>query len=184
MDANVILQITLFILIVLGMLFNNSYSRHQNTTTPYTHLRNQALSTAASSLGINSTEPTIPYGVIMEIGFPGSVVTLVSFGNGEAALYLSNGDNVIVDHTPVFLREAVLAFVQKARSYVTLLNIVDSFPLPSKGSVRFYILTSGGIYSAEIPEKQLQKSASILSELYEYGHNVIYQLGKLKHARN
>ncbi|HYH02264.1 MAG TPA: hypothetical protein VEC37_04130 [Bacillota bacterium] len=183
MDANAILQTTLVILILLGVIFNNSYSRHKTPATPYEDLRTQALGTDALSISTDPTDPATPFGAIMEIGFPGTVVTLVTFNSGKAALHFSNGENVTADQPPTALREAALAFVQKANVYVAMLQRVDTFPLPRKGSVRFYVLTQGGIYSAELPEKYLQESASTLTELYEYGHNVIYQLGKLKHSR-
>jgi hypothetical protein len=183
MNPNILLEISLIIMIIIVLIYNyfyNRYNRRQPVTIPYEKLRAEAFSATPESLGLVVNNPNQPYCAVMEIGFPGATATQISFGDGTAHLYLSNGENLNGETASAPVREAAVYFVRQSQKYLSVMHPVDSFPLPQKGGVRFYVLTPNSIYSAEISEHSLMRSESILSNLYEAGHYVITQLGKSK----
>jgi heme/copper-type cytochrome/quinol oxidase subunit 2 len=178
MDTNTWLEIIILLLIILVYLYNRFGKPAVPPEITYEQLR-----ATAFTLGWRSNYPEAArhpklYGAIMEIGFPGATATLIAASDGTAKLYFSNGNGKAGKTTQTTVRNAALHFINQAQKYLPILQRVDTFPVPAKGSVRFYVLTNDGVFSAEVPEYQLQKSESSLSFLYQYGHAVITQLGK------
>jgi hypothetical protein len=180
MNSNLLLEISLIIMVIIVLVYNHFYNRHQTKAIPYEELRAEAFSVTPESLGFAPNNPNQPYGAVMEIGFPGATATQISFSDGTSHLYLSNGENLNGVTASVTVREAAIYFVRQSQKYLSVMHPVDSFPLPQKGWVRFYVFTQNSIYSAEISERSLMNGESILSNLYEAGHYVITQLGKHK----
>lgn len=185
MNANLILEITLLILVFAALALNYFSKQPSTPEISYDYLRASAfIPQTAPAQTISSKEAVVPFAAMMEIRYPGTVVTLVAHRSGEASLYLSNGSTITGDLSRELLRESAIHFVQQSRKYVYLLHHVENYPLPQIGQVRFYLMTPSGVYSAEVPEKLLKRDASSLTDLYRYGHYVIYQLGKLKKERD
>jgi hypothetical protein len=181
MNPNFLLELSLIIIVIIVLIYNFFfYNKHPLVEIPYELLRAEVFSVTPESLGLVVNNPNQPYGVIMEIGFSGAIATQVSFLNGTAYLYLSNGENLKGGTVSTPVQEAATHFVRQAQKYTSVMHCVDSFPFPQKGWVRFYVLTQNSIYSAEISERSLMNGESMLSNLYESGHYVITQLGKNK----
>jgi hypothetical protein len=179
MDANTGMDAVIVLLILWVYLFNYRQRYPDTSEISYKHLRAAAfLLKPPTVVPTKAGRPKL-YGAIMEIGFPGAIATLITMADGTANLYLSNGKEKAGQMSQSKIREAALIFIDQTQKYLTLLQRVDSFPTPSKGAVRFYALSGDGVYSAEVPEIQLQKSASCLTFLYQYGHAVITQLGRI-----
>jgi hypothetical protein len=180
MNPNLLLEISLIIMVIIVLVYNYFYNRRQSVDIPYEQLRATAFSATPESLGLEVNNPNQPYGAVMEIGFPGATATQISFADGTAHFYLSNGENLNGETASTPVREAALYFVRQSQKYLSVMHPVDSFPPPQRGWVRFYVLTQNSVYSAEISERSLMHGESILSNLYEAGHYVITQLGKNK----
>jgi hypothetical protein len=178
MSPNAWLETIIFLLIMLVYLFHRLDQHPEPPEISYEHLRAEAFFLSPESYDPESEEPTKPYGAIMEIGFPGAIATLITLIDGTANLYFSNGGGKAGEASQPKVRDATSDFINQAHKYITMLHRVDSFPVPQKGYVRFYVLTPNGVYSAEVPERQLRNSESCLTFLYQYGYAVITQLGK------
>ncbi len=136
-----------------------------------------ALETTPASIGI-TPEPgnTEPWGILMEMGRPGGVATLVAFATGDASLYFSTGGGVIGGVTHENVVRAARHFVSTAQGYTDRMEIVTTTPLPDPGKVRFYLLTPQGILAAKADEKDLGKRRHELSPLFYAGQEVITEL--------
>ncbi|MGD9156065.1 MAG: hypothetical protein PVG90_11280 [Bacillota bacterium] len=182
MDANTWMDIIIVLLILLVYLFNRRQWFPVTAEISYEHLRSEAFlqkPPAVVPIEAGQGHPKL-YGAIMEIGFPGAIATLITMTDGTANLYFSNGKGRAGKGkaSQSEIREAALMFINQTQKYLPMLQRVDSFPTPARGGVRFYALSGDGVYSAEVPEIQLQKSASCLTFLYQYGYAVITQLGR------
>jgi hypothetical protein len=147
----------------------------------YAGLRETALSTSADQLQLTLDDRQLSaFGVLMEMGFEGATVTLVSFTTGDASLYLSTGGGIIggIGHETV--RNAADALVATAQGALPQLTKTAAFPRPDTGQVRFYVLTNRGVYASEsVAEVQLGNTPHPLSALFFAGHNVITELRQI-----
>jgi hypothetical protein len=143
----------------------------------FTRLRAQIFETSPASIGV-TVEPgsTEPWGILMEIGYPKGVATLVSFASGDASLYFSGGGGVIGGIAHESVNHAAKRFVSMAQWYVGKMDIATSRPLPGPGKVRFYVLASQGVLTVETDEKDLGQKKNDLSPLFYAGHDVITEL--------
>ena len=178
----VIIVLVTLVLTVRRCAFSRSRRRTPSPTTQqpadiYRHLRKMALETTPASIGI-TPEPgnTEPWGILMEMGRPGGVATLVAFATGDASLYFSTGGGVIGGVTHENVARAARHFVSTAQGYTDRMEIVTTTPLPDPGKVRFYLLTPQGILAAKADEKDLGKRRHELSPLFYAGQEVITEL--------
>ena len=140
----------------------------------YLGLRNQVLSVKPNDIGVSPTpEMPVVWGVVMETGYPEAVVTLVSLGDRTTSLYFSNGGGVIGagEHAPVAL--ATAEFISLSQQFHGQMRPTTTFPTPTVGKVRFYLLTFSGILTAEADEQDLGHERHDLSPLFHKGHEVI-----------
>jgi hypothetical protein len=145
-------------------------------------LRSQALTVSAKDLGL-SQSTSEPFAVIMDIGYPQAVVTVVSFATGDASIYFSTGGGVLggVGHESV--RKAALAFVHESSHLTSKMQPAANFPYAAPGAVRFYVRTNAGTLVSEAPEKELATGKHELSPLYIAGQDVITQLRLITPAK-
>ena len=140
----------------------------------YLGLRNQVLSVKPSDIGVSPTSDLpVVWGVLMETGYPEDVVTLVSLADRTTSLYFSNGGGVMGagEHAPV--AQATAGFISLAQLFHSQMRPATSFPLPTVGNVRFYLLTFSGVLTAEADEQDLGHERHQLSPLFHKGHEVI-----------
>ncbi len=153
----------------------------QNTTKQpsdiFTRLRAQIFETSPVNIGL-TVEPgsAEPWGILMEMGYPKGIATLVSFATGDASLYFSGGGGIIGGIAHESVNRAAKHFVSMAHWYVGKMEIATSRPLPGPGKVGFYVLTSQGVLTVEIDEKDLGQQKSDLSPLFYAGQGVITEL--------
>lgn len=166
------------------MKFNPFKKPSPSPTVPepapiYTELRNRILTLKPAEIGI-SPSPAVPHvwGVLMEMGHPQAVITLVSLADGTTSLYFSNGGGILGggEHEPV--AQASQAFVASTESYFPSMAPAPAFPLPlpAVGDVKFYVLTFEGIFTAEANEQELGNRQHVLSPLFYHGQAVITQI--------
>lgn len=89
------------------------------------------------------------------------------------SLYFSNGGGIIGagEHAPV--REVAAKFLSAAAGYVPQAAVAQQFPLPSRGRVRFYLVTPQGTYTAEAAEDDLGYERHRFAPLFHQGHELI-----------
>jgi hypothetical protein len=138
----------------------------------YRDLRDQVLNQSyeKNATAEDSTEPTA---IVMETGYPEAVATLMAAADGTTSLYFSNGGGVIGggEHEPV--RAAAASFLKMASTFAKEMEATSTFPLPHEGSVRFYLVDSKGVRTAEVVEDDLGNMRHKLSPLFHRGHEVI-----------
>jgi hypothetical protein len=138
----------------------------------YRDLREQVL-----KLRYEKSEPAHassgPVAILMETGYPEAVATLVAAMDGTTSLYFSNGGGIIGagDHEQV--RAATASFLQFARGFAAEMTPTDSYPLPRKRAVRFYVVNTNAVLTAEANEDDLGNMRHPLSPLFHKGHEVI-----------
>jgi len=110
----------------------------------------------------------------MEVALPEGVATLVSLRDGTASLYTSTGGGIIGGY---IARKEATQFVTEAEKYLASMKPVKSFPYPEVGRVKFYVLTRGGVYTAEIDQKEAQDPRHPFYSLFLAGNKVLAVLG-------
>lgn len=141
----------------------------------YQGLRQQVLTLEPAKFAMVPKPSNNVWGVLMEIGYPEAVATLVTLADGTVSIYFSNGGGMIgfgKDET----RRASGAFLGMAPKYITYASHTNVFPLPSKGYTRFYFLTFDGIFTVEKKENDLGNWRSPLSPFFHKGHEVITEV--------
>jgi hypothetical protein len=141
-------------------------------------LRDKALSVTARELNLAPTEarPHV-WGVLMELGYPEAVATLVAFADGSTSLYISTGGGVIGagEHKPV--REEAERFLDVVQRHIAEFGPAgDETPLPRRDRVRFYVRTFKATLTAEVDEASLMSRTHPLSTVFQAGHAVITQM--------
>jgi hypothetical protein len=150
----------------------------------YMRLRYQALTTIAARLGLpGELKPNDPYGVLMEMGIPKSVVTLAAFADGDARLYYKTGGGMVGGISHQNVRGAAQEFVGLSRKVLGRMTKVSEYPLPEPDRVRFYVLTPRGVFTTETDRQRLGETASDLSTLFRSGQEVVTQMRQVQETR-
>ena len=139
----------------------------------YAGLRKQVLDLRPGDLSLPSEDHPAVIAVLMETGYSEAVVTLVAVADGSASLYFSNGGGVIGagDHEEV--TTAAKSFVSSSQEYLPKASPTETYPLPQRGSVRFYLVTGKGIYTAQGVKDDLGYNRHEFSGLFHKGHELI-----------
>jgi hypothetical protein len=147
----------------------------------YMDLRRQALETDPRRLGLpGKLDPNVPYGVLMEMGMPSSVVTLACFADGDARLYYQSGGGMIggIGHENV--RKASRDLVARTRRLLPRMRRTTSYPLPGLDRVQFLALTPRGVSMVETSRETLGETKSELSALFYSGQEVVAQMREVQ----
>jgi len=143
----------------------------------YSELRNKALGTTSEQFEMMSlSEPSKIYGVIMDWDIGDGTATLVSFISGDASLYFSSGDGTIGEDGNENIKHAAKEFVTKAGNYLSKAVKTDATPLPGKGIVKFYFLTTDGKFVAEEEMINLENNSSEWLDLFEEANKLITEI--------
>jgi hypothetical protein len=148
----------------------------------YADLRRKAFATDPMSLGLNVQEDE-PYGALMELGLPSSVVTLVCFGNGDASLYYQSGGGMTGGGGHENVRRAAQKFVGLSQKAIPLMSPADGQPLPEPEGVRFYALTPKGSLTTQTHREDLADPNSELGALFYSGQEVVTQMRQIQAQR-
>ncbi|NIM17589.1 MAG: hypothetical protein GTO45_36710 [Candidatus Aminicenantes bacterium] len=186
MRINAFILILMMMALVMGMIFTfaacagkkeNAKVEEIKVTDVYRKLRNQVFTISPQDIGIELKSKTQPWGILMEFGLPGAVVTLVTFGSGEASMYFSSGGGVLGGGEHETVRKAAKAFVAFSETYLEKMKPGSTYPLPKDGNVKFLVLTGKGVFSSqEFLETDLRENKSKFSPLFHKGHQLITEL--------
>ncbi len=146
----------------------------------YTDLRKQVLSLNNEQLGMNNSV----LGVLMETGYEGAVATLVAVADGTSSLYFSNGGGIIGSGEYKQVHDQALKFVKLAGSNINIMKLTKKFPLPKKSYTCFYVITSKGVYTAEVIEADLGNKKHNLSPVFIEGHKLLSFIRAADEHRN
>jgi hypothetical protein len=136
----------------------------------YLRLRSQVLSRTPSEIhALPGLSPAL-LGVLMESGYPEAVVTLVTIADGTVSLYFSNGGGIIGIGEYERVRKASVEFLSLAERFIAKAQPTNDHPLPSKGYITFYFITSSGLFFATAKEKDLENKQH---PLFLKAHKVI-----------
>jgi hypothetical protein len=111
--------------------------------------------------------------VLMETGLSEFALSLTVTSDGAVSMYYSNGVARIGLGEHDLVREIGNAYLEHAASFVSRATAAESFPLPERDHVRFYIVTPGGTVTAEALESDLGFNRHEFSRLFHHGHAVI-----------
>ncbi|HTL47923.1 MAG TPA: hypothetical protein VL688_07650 [Verrucomicrobiae bacterium] len=141
----------------------------------YETLRQQMLSLNWRKLGLQPTEknPHV-WGLLMEIGYPQAVVTLVVINQHNVSLFFGTGGGVVGGEKHEAVRMKAEEFLLTADTFVRgkKLNPTKHFPLPELNRVRFYALTFDGPMTVQ-DNRNISDETHELFPLFRSGHEVI-----------
>ncbi len=143
----------------------------------YAKLRRRAFEITPEALGVaNDLASGDPYVLLMEMGMPGTVVTLACFADGDAGVYYQTGGGMIGGRAHETVRKAAKGFIAQIKPLVVGMNKMADPPLPDPGRVRFTVLTLEGVFTAETDREALAEPDNALSPLYYSGQEVVSQM--------
>ena len=148
----------------------------------YVKFREAAFSASWRKLGFAPTakNPNV-WGVIMEVGYPQTVVTLVCYINGLVNFYFGNGGEINGGGEHEAVRMKAEEFILGAETFLKKLNLTRHYPLPEINRVRFYALTFSGLYTTQA-NQTIDRDTHELFPLFRAGHEVIAALRAAKES--
>ena len=175
------LLIAILLIFLATLACRGGLPQEENAPPPsevYLGLREIWFNSTPEETGI-AVEPnsTIPYAVVMDIGFEEGTATIVSSIAGDGSMYTSGGGGIIggIDHETV--RTASIRFVETAADFVDDMEMVTEYPFPGAENVKFYLITPKGVFTTEEINADLLASGDHeLSPLFRAGNDVITEL--------
>lgn len=143
----------------------------------YSALRNQAFSQCNEQNHSSTNEAdSNPCAVVMDWAVRTRVATVVAVSDGSASIYFSSGGGSIGGaYARPAIREAALHAVSISGKFLGGMLLTESFPLPDRGGVIFYVVTGKGVYSARASVELLSTNKHPLSELGQAMQEIILQ---------
>ena len=138
----------------------------------YKKLRAQALAFTAA----DARSKAAVYGVVMEIGYPEAVATLVSLADGTTSLYFSNGGGKIGAEDSPKVAAASKQLVSESAADLDKRTPTVETPLPLLDHTRFYLLTTSGLRTGEALEETLSDQKHPLSQLFYWAQAVLTEI--------
>ena len=111
------------------------------------NLRDELLHSTAQQVGVTPVRGV--WGVLMERGYAKGTATIIALADGTASMYLSTGGSVVGGKAYPPAHAAALKLCEQAAEFSKETVSAQDFPLPAKGRVRFYVLTTDGVRVAE-----------------------------------
>lgn len=150
----------------------------------YMSLREAALRRDPEQLFLpDGLKPDEPYGALMEMGIPNSVVTLACFADGDAGIYYKTGGGMKGGGSHENVRRAAKQFIAVSHKALPKMVKTDSHPLPEPEKVRFYVLTQKGTFTTEAKRQALGGSENELSALFYSGQDVVGQMRQVQEEK-
>ena len=149
----------------------------------YQGLRQQVLDLDPADVGFAASDelPDV-YGVVMETGLGGDVVTLVALLDGTTSLYFSTVGGMIGGGEHPQVAAVSQAALRVAQQHLADLPPSTDTALPDQGRVVMRVLTYGGRRAVEATNRELARGKHPLSPLFYAVDDVITQLRLLDEA--
>lgn len=150
----------------------------------YMSLREAALRKDPQQLFLpDGLKPQEPFGAMMEMGIPNSVVTLACFADGDAGIYYKTGGGMKGGGSHENVRRAAKQFIALSHKALPRMTKTTDHPLPEAEKVRFYVLTPEGTFTTEAHRQSLGGSENELSALFYSGQEVVAQMRQVQEQR-
>jgi hypothetical protein len=147
----------------------------------YPDLRDLALTTTAEKLSLSlPNDKTVVYGIVMDWGMDGNVVTTVAFLTGDASMYYSTGGGTIGGGPHEQISNLAKEYVRMGNDCLLYANKTEQTQLPKDDVVKFYLLTNNGLHMCQEEIKHFEDASSKLLPLFEKGNEVISELRNIK----
>ncbi|MDP7431400.1 MAG: hypothetical protein QF890_02370, partial [Myxococcota bacterium] len=143
-------------------------------------LRASLLNGSASEFSIEPISSI--WGVLMETGYPEAAATVVSLADGSASIYFSSGGGTIGGGSHDTVAAASRRVVILSKSHLSSMAKTSQYPLRKPGHVKFYVLTTNGVFTTEEVEETLGAGDHSLSPLFYASHDVITALRQAREA--
>ncbi len=143
-------------------------------------LRDLALTMTPEQLGIDVTSKSEVYGVVMDWELTDGIATVTSFKTGDASVYLSSGGGHIGGVQDENINRAAKILVRQAQPFLSRTIPTKTHPLPDKNCVRFYLVTTGGLYTSQVPMKTIENETSPWFPLFISANRIITEYFKPK----
>jgi hypothetical protein len=140
---------------------------------PYPALRSTALDVGSDDVGITLSDEHPVWGLVMDVSLDENTYTLVAFRDDAVSIYLSTGGGFIGAGEHDAVRREATEMLDAAAGVLPSLVATESFPLPQRGYVRFYVRTFSGTLTGEVEESELVQGAHQLSRLFFAAQDVI-----------
>lgn len=140
---------------------------------PYAEMRNWALSIAIDELGLRGEDENKIVGMVMDWAVTKGMMTLMCFETGDASIYLSTGGGYIGGGQYEHIYNAAKSTVAMAQQYIAKAGRVTSYPLADEGCVRFYLLTSGGVFMHQVAMTDMEQHTTEWVPLFNEANDVI-----------
>jgi hypothetical protein len=143
----------------------------------YEGLRNLAVNVTPEQLKLTIPDDRLfVFGVIMDWNMGEAIVSLAAYVTGAANMYFNTGEGITGGGKNPIVGEAAVAFVVAAQDYVERGISVSTADLPTRGCVRFHLLTNHGIYAMQEQIKHIQDGTSPYIPLFESGNKVMTEM--------
>ncbi len=147
----------------------NAISEGYEQADIYRDLRTQALRVDAQLLEAHGGI----FALLMETGYEEAVATIVATADGSTSMYLSNGGGTIGAGEYEQVREVVFETLSVTATFVGKFDPTDSYPPPTFGQTRFYVVTDGGVLTGAADTDLLGNEKHELSPLFLQVHKLI-----------
>lgn len=156
------------------------FSKKKSPAEVFGGLRAQALDMDPASGGMVQS-PAYPnvWAVLVEIGYPAAVATVVAFADGTTSLYLSSGGGVIGGGERASVKAASAQLFRVAEAVFAHMPKAETTPLPTPGRVRLYVRTYTDTRTAEASEAECVAKTHAMWPMFFAAHAVI---GALREA--
>ena len=153
-------------------LFGKLFGKKNNDNS-VDGLRAMVLASTPHDLGL-TIAPNQSFGVLMEMGMEGTVVTIASIADGSVSMYIRDGQSIIGAGEHPEVRAEGLAFVAESTEFLKLMHKTDVTPLPGDGVVTFYIKTVAGTYTTSARLATIEDNP--IFPLFMKGQDVLTQI--------
>ncbi|MCI0536922.1 MAG: hypothetical protein L0Z50_17040 [Verrucomicrobiales bacterium] len=170
-----------FLSVITRLFGNGEPGSRYKTVEIYDRLRSRALTVRAEQVGAKKEDQVLA--ILMEMGTPEAVATLVAVVDGAASLYLSSGGGIIGAGEDKRPNAASRKLIRMAASFLKYMTKAEKTPLPREGFARFYVVTPSGLLTTEVKEEDLGGGRHALSPLFQTAHELITEIRLIDEQR-
>lgn len=160
-----------------GLVPAGAHAEDYQVAEVYSGLRNRLLATNPREIRLEDAGEV--WAVLMEIGTAKGVATFVAVADGTVSMYATNGAAIIGLGAYPGPQRASRALLAEAQPFARKAQPVTSYPLPKPDFTRFYLLTGGGVLTAEVGQEDLRSGRHDFSRLYRKGDDLITEIRKV-----
>ena len=106
------------------------------------------------------------WGVVMDMGMPNGIATMIAVADGTVSMYTSAGGGIIGVGPHEGPKRVASDLLQAAPEFSSHCEPTTVFPLPKTGNIRFYLMGPEKIVTKEVNAQELSGGRHELSPLF------------------